>query len=547
MKKISKWILSLLLLSTAFMSNEPVKVQALEMPVWITDKKEVEEYEYSFAVVGDTQIVSQDYPDAMHGMYKWILDNREEKNIQFVFGLGDITEGDADWEWENDKVAISQMDAANMPYSLIRGNHDTSAKFNRTFGYEEYTNQFLGFYKEGDLNSSYRTLTIGKENFLLVTLNYGPDDEELKWAGNVIERFPNHKVIITTHCYLDENANHIDNNHGVAPSIHNDDDKSPKKYNNGVEMWDKLISQYGNIVLVMSGHINSPTIPVSQSVGIHGNTVTELLINPQTEFDVYIEGGCAMVCMLYFNKDFSKIQVEYYSTIRDQYAVVQEEIDISKSGKIAHNLETKHNDYYHWDECDCGRKVVEELSEHSFAFDCSAICSNCTYSRGSSHTYDSIGYDETGHYKICSSCEEKDVSTIKEHIYDTDCDPTCNMCGYTRSVTHNLELHYKDITHHYDECSVCHSEANRIEHVYDNGCDSTCNTCGYERFVAHDYSKFIEEDKKTYKACSVCGDKKEIHVKKDNTLTIVIVCSVVGVGVIVGGVFLGIHLKKRKN
>jgi len=367
MKKINKCVLTLLLLSTAFMNNKPVKVEAAGTPIWITEKEELEEYEYSFAVVGDTQIVSQDYPDAMHNMYKWIIDNREEKNIQFVFGLGDITEGDADWEWENDKIAISQLDAANMPYSLVRGNHDTSVKFNKTFGYDAYTDQFLGFYKEGDLNSSYRTLDVGKEHFLLVTLNYGPDDEELKWAGNVIERFPNHKVIITTHCYLDENANHIDNNHGVAPSIHNDDDKSPKKYNNGEDMWDKLISQYGNIVLVMSGHINSPTTPTTQNVGIHGNTVTEILINPQTEFDKDIEGGCAMVCMLYFSADGSQMEVEWLSTETGKYYKEKNQFSIDLTDSLnapAHKFQASYNETHHYMACDCG--YTYDKAAHAF-------------------------------------------------------------------------------------------------------------------------------------------------------------------------------------
>ena len=547
MKKIIKSLAVLLLLGSTFGTSNITEVNAARLPVeWLEQRQEIEEYDYSFAVLGDTQIVSQNFPDSMHSMYKWIVDNKEEKNIQFAFGLGDITEGDADWEWANDKVAVDQLQTANIPYSLVRGNHDTSVKFYNTFGTEEYMGQFLGFYKENNLNSCYRTLTVGRTNFLLLTLDYGADDQELTWAGNVIERFPNHKVIITTHCFLDEKGEHINDSHGTAPSTHNDDDKSTKDYNNGVDMWDKLFSQYGNIVLIMAGHINSPDIPVRQDVGVHGNVVTQMLINPQTEFDVDVDGGCAMVCMLYFDEDFSNIQVEYYSTIRNQYAKISKtKLDLSRSGNSAHTLTIKNNNTYHWEECACGRKMVEELEEHTFSKSCASKCDTCNFTRTTTHTYDSVGYDETSHYKECSGCNEKDVSSIKPHIYDASCDPTCNMCGYVRNVEHDLSIHHKDTEYHYDECSVCGSELNKQAHVYDHDCDTTCNICSYERYISHDFSILVENDEGTFKECSICGLQKEIR-KPNNSLPIIIGCSIGGL-ILIGGIVAIVLINKKKK
>ena len=53
------------------------------------------DYEYSFAVLGDTQCIS--VADAKKGtsyteqIFNWITKNKESKNIQYVMGLGDIT------------------------------------------------------------------------------------------------------------------------------------------------------------------------------------------------------------------------------------------------------------------------------------------------------------------------------------------------------------------------------------------------------------------------------------------------------------------------
>ena len=68
--------------------------------------QEKTDYAYSFAVVGDTQThvkmdaktlsdATQDNDTAhTYNLYKWIVDNKEKKNIQWVFGLGDITENE---------------------------------------------------------------------------------------------------------------------------------------------------------------------------------------------------------------------------------------------------------------------------------------------------------------------------------------------------------------------------------------------------------------------------------------------------------------------
>ena len=58
------------------------------------DNQEIEmDYAYSFAVVGDTQMLNRLGQDSdMDALYKWIVDNIENKNIQHVFGLGDITD-----------------------------------------------------------------------------------------------------------------------------------------------------------------------------------------------------------------------------------------------------------------------------------------------------------------------------------------------------------------------------------------------------------------------------------------------------------------------
>ena len=41
---------------------------------WVDDPEPLEDYAFSFAFVGDTQIISRYYPDQLHKIYEWILD-----------------------------------------------------------------------------------------------------------------------------------------------------------------------------------------------------------------------------------------------------------------------------------------------------------------------------------------------------------------------------------------------------------------------------------------------------------------------------------------
>ena len=106
-------------------------------------------YAYSFVVVGDTQNlniadVRDNNVSYMNTLYNWILTNKEQKNIQYVLGLGDITQAyhrgysSGIWvdEWINAAQAVSLLDG-KLGYSLVRGNHDISDAtdgYNGVFG-----------------------------------------------------------------------------------------------------------------------------------------------------------------------------------------------------------------------------------------------------------------------------------------------------------------------------------------------------------------------------------------------------------------------------
>lgn len=278
----------------------------------------VKDYDFSFAVVGDTQMINNTKTNThmLQPLYTWIKNNVASKNIKFVMGLGDITENQNDTEYNHAKENIKLLDGV-VPYSLIRGNHDNSSneKFTATFNYAGYTSNIMAQYRKSSLNNVCFEVKIGEINYLIFGLDYGPSDPVLRWAGEIIEKNPNHNVIITTHAYLYRDGTTIDAN---APADMAAPTKtSPRGDNNGDHMWNKFIKKYENIVLVLSGHDPSNDIVVTQTKGDHGNVVTQMLIDPQG-MDANI-GPTGMVAMLYFSDGGKKVEVEYYSTIMNKY------------------------------------------------------------------------------------------------------------------------------------------------------------------------------------------------------------------------------------
>ncbi|MBQ7293373.1 MAG: metallophosphoesterase, partial [Clostridia bacterium] len=314
----------------AFAAEEEAVLYTATDPYWIApaDKAPLEDYAYSIAVVGDTQIVSHYQPKHLKTIVDWVLDNKDEKNIQFVSFLGDISDS---WDEEDDNEngiwdSYEELEASRtefyrlngvIPYSIARGNHDSTAEFNKYFANDEYMSQFEGFYDIGCAKNSYRRITVGDEKFLFITLDCGVHDGALDWAGSLCEQYSDHKVIVSTHSYLHSTGVPSDKNHHSAVTT-----KTDGTANNGDGIWEKFVRKYENIFIVLSGHFSSSDVVCTQAVGDNGNIINQFLIDPQgldASFNGTGSDVTGMVTMLYFSEDGKTMQVEQYSTVYDKF------------------------------------------------------------------------------------------------------------------------------------------------------------------------------------------------------------------------------------
>lgn len=302
------------------------------------------DYDYSFAVLGDIQHITDYTPTDLPYLFDYILDNKDSKNIQFVFGMGDTTndnhnEANNLREW---KLAQEQFFRFNgvIPYTVVRGNHDVVVRMNAYFADPNkpgYTDQLDGFYQEGSVVNVWKEFSVAGVDYLSLLIDYESSDSVLAWAADVIESHPNHRVIVNTHVYMNPDGSY-------------DNEMNPKFANVGIlnnaqQVWDKLISQHKNIFMVLCGHTSTDDVLIQQKTGVHGNQITEIRVDSQYTDLVYMnkdgdvrggsENGVGMVTLMYFKNDGTQVAVEHYSVLRQWYRQLQ-------------TFEIEEYEYYSW-------------------------------------------------------------------------------------------------------------------------------------------------------------------------------------------------------
>ncbi len=288
--------------------------------VWFDAEVNPEDYDYSFAVVGDTQYVNYNWHDRYDDIYDWIVENKETRKIEYVLNMGDMTENSADAQWERAATEHAKLDGL-VPYTVLRGNHDKTDGLNATFNKAPYNTTYSGSY-DGKVENTWRELVVCGVKYLIFTLDIGPSDDVLAWAGKVIEDHPYHNVIITTHVYLDKAGTPMDSGYNSAST----NSTYGGGGNDAEDMWDKLIGKYENIVMVLCGHVSANTAVTTTRVGENGNKVTQVLVDPQGVDNAI--GATGMVTLLNFSENGTKVSVETLSTVREKHFISQGQYDI---------------------------------------------------------------------------------------------------------------------------------------------------------------------------------------------------------------------------
>ncbi len=282
---------------------------------------------FKLILLPDTQTYSRLYPEIFQSQTRWIVEHAD--SIAFALQQGDITDNNVDEQWGVAASAMSLMDG-KVPYTFAPGNHDLgrnsnirdSRLFNQYFPYSKYsrTKNFGGAFEEGKMDNTWHTFKAGGCNWLILSLEFGTRNCVLDWAGNVIGKYPKHKVIINTHDYMYSDDTRMGEGDDWLPQSYGLGIELGKNaVNDGEQQWEKLVSRYPNILMVVSGHVLHRGAGTLVSTGEHGNKVYQMLANYQQGVDGPENGKEGFLRILTIDTKHKKIDVKTYSPYIQAY------------------------------------------------------------------------------------------------------------------------------------------------------------------------------------------------------------------------------------
>ena len=293
---------------------------------------------FTIVVLPDAQHYSEKYPYIFTTQTKWIVDNAQAQHIVFVSQVGDLVQDySKNNEWENAAKAMGIIRNADIPYSVVPGNHDLNGAAGDTTYYDKYFpyTDFTSYswygsgqyppqngspspnYPSGSNANNFEILSAMGQDFVILNLACTPDvlvNQDMEdWANQLLKYYSKYKAIVVTHGYISVDGRYLKLTDFVGSDV------------SGFEIWKHIVEPNSNVVAVICGHVSGAYH--ASDMGEYGNTVENLLLDSQS--DPY--GGHGWLRLYKFYPELNKVWAVTYSPYLNQY-------DNSSAGKFVFNL-----------------------------------------------------------------------------------------------------------------------------------------------------------------------------------------------------------------
>lgn len=224
---------------------------------------------FSIIILPDTQHYSSKYPEMFYKQMDWIVENKNQLNIQYVVHLGDITNNNKEYAWEVADKSFKILENAGIPYSIVYGDNDMKNPDKNYYDgirHTELLNKYFpvsrfdkpgswwsgGFYDPVKIENYYCLFNYKEYKYLIMNLELAPRSSVLKWANTIISQNASRKVILVTHDYLNRNGKRLDDLKTFK--MDGKDNNGKLKGNNAEAVFKKLVKKSPNVILVLCGH-----------------------------------------------------------------------------------------------------------------------------------------------------------------------------------------------------------------------------------------------------------------------------------------------------
>lgn len=187
------------------------------------------DFDYTIVGIPDIQTTARYQPQKLSNMVQWLVSNKSQEKIAFAVQVGDLADdGTREDLYAIAARAMSLLDG-HIPYTFVPGNHDyddncsrsrSNTLFRKYFPYSKYSQApgFGGAFEEGDMANTYYRFEVAGVKYLVLNLEFGPRMAVIRWAGRICEMYPDHRVIVSTHAYVDPDGSIMDETSRYSPT-----------------------------------------------------------------------------------------------------------------------------------------------------------------------------------------------------------------------------------------------------------------------------------------------------------------------------------------
>jgi hypothetical protein len=294
------------------------------------DRDMTEPEAFTLVVLPDTQYYAESYPAILQAQAQWIEEEADTRQIIGVLHVGDVTDDNSREQWQAASNALLPLIDV-VPLVLALGNHDygiNGSAIDRTtlahdfFPVERITAQptFGGSYERSRIDNTYSVLETPEGPWLVLSLEFGPRDEVIDWANEVVAQHEDMPIIVLTHAYLYSDDTRYDwatKGEGQRWSPHSYLLASLAPVNDGQAIFDKLVRPHEQIDFVLCGHVLNDGVARLMSTQDDGGVVHEILAN----YQVNDMGGEGFLRLIEFREGSAEVQVLTYSPWLNEYKV----------------------------------------------------------------------------------------------------------------------------------------------------------------------------------------------------------------------------------
>ena len=259
----------------------------------------------TFAWLSDTQGYASTFPENLNIMTKWIVDNKDRLNIQYVLQSGDLVNDMLrEREWLTVQNAFDAF-VGQIPVFAIAGNHDIKGMmhfyddFYALMSRQNYTNYPTFGGEEAQGRRRYDLVTIGHEDYFIIGTGYSLQPIDYDWLNSVLKQYKDRTAILVAHWYLEL--------------------KDYEPYIADAKLLHLVVEQNSNVRYVLCGHKHGMK-HVEEQYDDDGDKVADRTVQAiMVDYQGLPNGGEGYFMLLTFNVVDRTVSITSYSPVLDDY------------------------------------------------------------------------------------------------------------------------------------------------------------------------------------------------------------------------------------